>query len=398
MGDYIMYKLFTTSVVVAFLFFNSLNLSANGSNHLSKDNGVIFKENKGQVHDQYNNPRPDVLFSGESKGLIYHLKNDGLHYQIVNVESWKNVETPLYDKQNSKNQIQGNQYRIPDKVSVYHVDVNWKNINNNPMIEVGEEIQGYENFYNVSNSSNPVLGVRSYKSIIYKNIYEGIDLKFYEGGGDLEYDFIVQPGADFRQIKMEYNGAEITTNHSNELVLKTPFGEIREGVLKVYQDNKQIVANWNINNEVVTFDIPKYDPTKPIRIDPPTRLWGTYYGGSDDEYGWGVFSNNSNVFLVGRTSSSSNIATTGSHQQTISGSADAFLVKFTSNGIREWATYYGGSGTDIGYAVESDYLENVYLVGATSSTNNIATSGSHQSTHGGSIDGFLVKFDSDGYR
>lgn len=121
-----MKKLLTTLILTALLFLYNINLFGNGNNIPTSDYGLVFKENKGQVHDQYNNPRTDVLFSGESKGLIYHLKNDGLHYQIVKVESWKNVDISHNNKQNSKNRIQGKQDKIPDKLSVYRVDVNWK--------------------------------------------------------------------------------------------------------------------------------------------------------------------------------------------------------------------------------------------------------------------------------
>ena len=52
--------------------------------------------------------------------------------------------------------------------------------------------------------------------------------------------------------------------------------------------------------------------------------------------------------LAGYTTSTTGIATTGAHQTTSGGDYDAFLVKFNSSGVRQWGTYYGGTGYDDG--------------------------------------------------
>ena len=86
----------------------------------------------------------------------------------------------------------------------------------------------------------------------------------------------------------------------------------------------------------------------------------------------------------------------GSHQATYGGDTyDAFLVKFAANGVRQWGTYYGGSGIDYGQTCCVDASGFIYLGGYTASNSGtvIATPGSHQSSHGGSTyDAFLVKF------
>ena len=72
---------------------------------------------------------------------------------------------------------------------------------------------------------------------------------------------------------------------------------------------------------------------------------------------------------------------------------DAFLVKFNSSGVRQWGTYYGGTGDDKGRSCATDASGNIYLAGQTRSNSGIATTGAHQTTSGGSDDAFLVKFD-----
>lgn len=130
------------------------------------------------------------------------------------------------------------------------------------------------------------------------------------------------------------------------------------------------------------------------------RLWSTYYGGTAAEQGYAVATDVSgNVFLAGYTNNSAlGIATTGAQQTTGGGGNDAFLVKFNSNGVRQWGTYCGGSSTDQAFGIACDNNKNVFLTGYTQSATNIATTGSHQSVNGGTQDGFIVKYDSMGIR
>src|SRR5690606_20259205 len=131
-----------------------------------------------------------------------------------------------------------------------------------------------------------------------------------------------------------------------------PLGKIQEGAPIVYQNNKQLKAKWQIKNNTLSFEIENYNPNLELIIDPITRLWGTYYGGAGDDLGYSCATDASgNVYMAGWTTSNTGtiIATTGSHQSTFGGSSDAFLVKFNTDGIRQWATYYGGSGSEVSY-------------------------------------------------
>ncbi|MFA9212221.1 MAG: SBBP repeat-containing protein [Candidatus Methylacidiphilales bacterium] len=135
-----------------------------------------------------------------------------------------------------------------------------------------------------------------------------------------------------------------------------------------------------------------------------TRLWGTYYGGSSADDGRGItIDAGGNIIIVGFTYSSLSIASLGSHQTAYGGSSDAFLAKFNTNGIRQWATYYGGSSTEQCQGVTTDFIGNILITGASFSTNSIATSGAHQQVNNGGpsssgFDAFIAKFNSNGVR
>jgi hypothetical protein len=128
-----------------------------------------------------------------------------------------------------------------------------------------------------------------------------------------------------------------------------------------------------------------------------SRLWATYYGGSNDDYGYSCATDAAgNVYLAG-ASDSINLPLAGAFQGTNGGLGDAFLVKFNSTGSRLWATYYGGSDQDYGFSCATDTAGDVYLAGTTYSI-NFPVAGAFQGTNGGNWDAFLVKFNSIGSR
>ncbi len=129
-----------------------------------------------------------------------------------------------------------------------------------------------------------------------------------------------------------------------------------------------------------------------------TRVWGTYYGdASGATSGEGIALDNAGMVYIGGNTQASGLGTTGAHQASIGGGRDAFLAKFNTNGVRQWATYYGGTNTDYGYAVATDDNNNVFLAGWSQSTSGIGTPGAHLSASN-TRNAFVVKFNSSGTR
>jgi hypothetical protein len=114
------------------------------------------------------------------------------------------------------------------------------------------------------------------------------------------------------------------------------------------------------------------------------RQWGTYYGGSlADEGNSCAIDALGNIYMTGFTQSSTGIATAGALKIVISGVNDAYLVKFDSNGVRQSGTYYGGGDIDIASSCATDASGNIYMTGHTQSNSGIATAGAHQTVDGG---------------
>src|SRR5690606_28417771 len=74
-----------------------------------------------------------------------------------------------------------------------------------------------------------------------------------------------------------------------------------------------------------------------------TLNWSTYYGGAEnDEASAVVVASDGDIYIGGRTHSDANIASAGVHKENLTGNSDIFIVRFSPEGNREWATYYGG--------------------------------------------------------
>jgi hypothetical protein len=77
------------------------------------------------------------------------------------------------------------------------------------------------------------------------------------------------------------------------------------------------------------------------------------------------------------------------------GKTDGFVTMFSSVGGEAYgigyATYLGGSGTDIIYGLSVGSSGNARLTGLTSSTNMPVTSGAYQTTNAGGYDAFVAE-------
>jgi hypothetical protein len=125
------------------------------------------------------------------------------------------------------------------------------------------------------------------------------------------------------------------------------------------------------------------------------RQWATYYGGTGDDGGYSIHSDGASVWVTGYTYSTDFPLQSlpGAYNQgTLGGASDAFILNFSTSGVRQWATYYGGTGQDEGRSIHSDGTS-VWVTGYTHSTNFPLQSLSgayNQGTYGGISDAFIL--------
>jgi hypothetical protein len=265
--------------------------------------------------------------------------------------------------------------------------------NANPAVKVTgtDELAGTSNYFIGNDPAKWRTNVPTYAKVKYEGIYSGIDLVYYGNQRQLEYDFIVAPGADPRRIVFDVRGAKrIRRDEHGELVLKIGEGEIRWHKPAVYQEKngarQEIAARYAITDtHRVGFEVAAYDANRPLYIDP--LIYSTYLGGSSDDYGTGIAVDSAgNAYVTGYTIST-DFPTMNPLQPTNGGGADAFVSKISPTGSALiYSTYLGGSIDDLGAGIAVDSVGSAYVTGHTFSTDFPTTPGAFQTVCNGGSD------------
>jgi len=155
-----------------------------------------------------------------------------------------------------------------------------------------------------------------------------------------------------------------------------------------------VAAKYRIDGCDISFELGPYDNTKTLTVDPGI-LWSTFYGGSGEDWANGAATDaGGNVFVTGRTISVNFPVHTG-QQMSSGGNFDAFLVKFDAIGQRIWSTYLGGSNLDYGFGVATDPAGRVAVSGWTRSA-DFPLLNPAQPAFGGDMDAFVASFSPSG--
>src|SRR5258708_38561208 len=223
-----------------------------------------------------------------------------------------------------------------------------------------QELPGKSNYFIGNDPTKWRTNVATYGKVKYENVYAGIDLVYYGNQRQLEFDFLVAPGATPKAIRRDLEGAErVEIDAQGDLVLGTRGDreQIRLHKPLIYQETdgaRQEIAGGFVleNKHQVSFDIAAYDAAKPLVID-PVLAYATYIGGtSDNEIDSIAVDSSGNAYASGSTSSTDFPATAGAFQtKKLPGQPgdgrDAFVVKLNPTGSAlGWATLFGGSAYD----------------------------------------------------
>ena len=238
------------------------------------------------------------------------------------------------------------------------------------------ELPWHNNYFLGNDSTKWAPDCRNYTNIIYRDVWDGIDIEWYESNGKLEFDFVVQPGADPYQIRMSCEGLTGDLSPTGkELKLPTSLGELRTALPQVYQisaggSRSEVNAQFEIvNKNEFGVTLPNgYQKEHTLRIDP--LVYSTFLGGSGDDEARGICSDNTGgVFIVGATNST-NYPVTGIGQPFLAGDHDCIVTHLNSTGSQLlYSTYIGGSGYDYGMGIVNDGQGGVIVAGTTYSAN-----------------------------
>ena len=225
-------------------------------------------------------------------------------------------------------------------------------------------------------------GLPTYASLVYRDLWPGIDLVYTGTGSRLKYTFLVHPGADPKQIKLAYRGATaVGINDAGQLAVSTPLESFQEDKPYVYQEvdgeRLEVAASYSLEGEVPDgaqfgFRVADYDQNKVLVLDPVILLYAGYIGGSSDDQGWGIaVDSTGNAYVTGRArSSEATFPVAVGPDLTFNGNDDdAFVAKVNPSGTAlDYAGYIGGASSDRGFGIAVDSSGNAYVTGVTRST------------------------------
>ncbi|MEB2307753.1 MAG: SBBP repeat-containing protein [Candidatus Brocadiaceae bacterium] len=261
--------------------------------------------------------------------------------------------------------------------------------------------------------------IPTYQSVVYRELYKGIDMKFYGNNRQMEYDIIVKPGASPSRVQLSYEGVEDVRIHDNgnmEIVLGS---SLKEGAQRKLGNEKQPPESFHNTNgglplnmrKIVNKRQPPESPFvkgeagesrersertilqkkpyvyqiidgKKVEIEGKFRVLSAGHGDknrkSGANSGWNQTKNQTSSFLYGFT--------VASYDKRYPLVIDPTLV---------YSTYLGGSDSDFGFDIAVDGVGNAYVTGETYSS-DFPTKDAMYGTRTGGYDVFVTKIDASG--
>src|SRR5437899_2135793 len=333
-----------------------------------------FEANRGQAD-------PRIKFLARGRGCAFYL---GAADAVILLD-----EPPLSGAENPASAKANRAGRAHPPVKLLRMEL----AGANPGARVAglEPLPGKVNYFIGSDPAHLLPDIPTFAKLWYAEVYPGVSLSYYGSDQQLEYDFILAPGADPDAIALRIEGVDqLQIDARGDLWLSLGTDQIRHHKPLIYQMvdgvRTEIEGGYRLKDgRTVGFRLSRYDPGKPLVID-PVLSYSTYLGGNSGEIIWDMAVDASgSAYIAGETMSVlTNLVTPGALQTSFAGGTgvfgDAFVAKLNPTGSAlVYLTYLGGKTDDSALAIALDGQGNAYLTGFTDSTNFPTTPGAFQS-------------------
>ncbi|MEW6413309.1 MAG: SBBP repeat-containing protein [Candidatus Zixiibacteriota bacterium] len=342
--------------------------------------------------------RPEIPLTGftENRGQW----DDAVRYRVILQDAtvWFTDRGPcfqLHDKGDENTDFSAEDYILLPR---------WLGAKDRLTIEPQGLSSHVSNFFLGNNPSRWRMGVSSFEAIVYRDIYPGIDVRYYLNGTKLEYDYMVSAGADPSQIRVKYEGAtRLSISGTGSLVVEAKAGlveELRPRFFVQGADNSKVTeidgAFAVLSDEAFGFELNGGVNFHAGLIIDPVLTFSTYLGGSGSEYAWGIdIDGDGNIYVTGNTFSTNYPVVEPLQSVYAGGEKDIFVSKLNPADGLLYSTYLGGSGNDENPRLVVDSDHNILLIGRTFSS-DFPTASALYSTRQGLSDAFVAKISSDG--
>lgn len=339
---------------------------------------LSFEANQGQADDR-------VRFLAHGPGYTLFLTSNGAVLALTSKRS---------QGLQSGNRLEPKIYRGSDAIVLR---LQMLGANSRVVVSGIDPLSGKSNYFVGNDPERWRTDIPNFAEVKYAGIYRGVNLIYYGRQGQLEYDFVVAPGADPRQVRFRIEGAKrVRLNEAGELMLEIGGREVVLQRPQAYQGNgagKAAVAvrYVQLGNGTIGFKLGKYRRDRALTID-PVLVYSTYLGGSGGDIAYGIAVDSAgNAYVTGATASV-NFPIKSPVQASLAGQGDAFVSKLNPAGTGLiYSTYIGGTGVDVAAAIAIDASGSAYIVGNTSSVDFPVTESAFQHSYAGGTDAFIVK-------
>ena len=285
----------------------------------------------------------------------------------------------------------------------HRVDISLPNSNPAPAIEAIDKLPTRTNYF-LGAREHWHTDIANYSRVRYGAVYPGVDVVYYGRQNQLEFDFVLQPGADPRTIRLQFQGARhLSITSEGDLAFEFGDGRMLQKKPLIYQEDPLTATRREVRGRyvrvarnVVGLRVDGYDRKRPLVID-PTLVYCSYLGGSGtDQINAVEVDSQGHLYVAGSTTTGDLLATNGAYSTVFNGTTNIFVAIIDdtpgSGFPMLYLTYIGGGGADIPLSMAVDSEENVYLTGTTTSTGFPLTVNAVQTTGAGSVvAGFVLE-------
>ena len=356
---------------------------------------VSYVENKGQWHK-------NVQYKGSFSSGDFYLEEDGFTVLVNDTASLTKRFEMMHGADKKPD-------RKPFVFRSFVYKVKFVDAKKPSQIIAEKPAADYENYYIGNDRSKWAAGCRKFQSIVYKNIYNGIDLRYYSDMGTIKYDLIINPGADASQILLRYDGPDVLKVVDKKLEITLPFTKVTELEPYSYQtianSRKEVKVAYKLTGRHLSFAMPVYDKNAVLVID-PTLIFCSFTGSTSDNWGYTATPGfDGSLYAGGIVFGDGYQVSPGAYDVTYGGgTADGFepsgydigIFKFNYNGSqRLYATYLGGAtGNEQPHSLIEDNEGNLVVAGRSKSSDFPITT--PVKGVGGGYDIIITKFNGSG--
>jgi hypothetical protein len=362
---------------------------------------LYFIENRGQLD-------PIVAYYVQGRDTTLYFTAEGMTLVQTDQRPGENGSKGRLEKASFGRDV----IPTPEAGSRWVVKLDFVGANPNPRIEAKDPTPAVVSYFK-GRKEEWKAGLSTYGSIVYSDLWPGIDLVYSGTATRLKYTFLVKPGADPAQVRLAYRGVKgIRLNEAGQLEIETAPGGFRDDKPYAYQevDGRRVEINAAYSLDRTSgggphrygFALGSYDRSRPLMLDPAVLVYCGYIGGNGMDFAFGIAVDNlNNAYVTGYTMSTEATfpVTVGPDLTYNGGFTDAFVAKVNAAGTAlVYCGYIGGSGNDHGQGIAVDTSGNAYVTGYTESTEATfpVTVGPDLTFNGGSIDAFVAKVNAAG--